>query len=489
MAPGLTSGGSVAILYGYIAAAIGAGFVAASLSEIGSIWPTSGGQYHWAAELSPPKMRPLISWYAGWLANAALWLSCLSAGFAAATQINAYIIVCNPDYVPERYHTVLMYLSHYWGGANFSFWAVLLLGVCVNVFGIKLMHGLNIGAMIIHGCGFICVIAVMSAMGSHHDAAFVFTSFQNLSGWSSDGVAWCLGLLTTSYGFVGYDAAAHMSEEMKNAARDMPRAMFGSVVVSGVLTFPYIIALLFAIGDIDVLLASPTGSPITQLFVNVTGSNAGGIALNCIITIIATVATTGISSVAVESDIDFLASCSRTTWAFARDNGIPFPRFFAHVSKRWGVPVNAIVLAATLQALLSLIFIGNTTAFNAFIALSTVGINLSYCLPVLLYLVYGRWHLEIEKGPFNLGPYGPFINFVAICWTLFLTVFLMFPSYQPVDPVYPISENADISVKYELRGCDLGVCLSLCDCSVVRLGSKSLRWPCLRGHFCGAFLG
>jgi len=286
------------------------------------------------------------------------------------------------------------------------------------------MHGLNIGAMIIHGCGFIIVIVVMSAMGTHHDASFVFSSFQNLSGWSSDGVAWCLGLLTTSYGFVGYDAAAHMSEEMKNAARDMPRAMFGSVLVSGILTLPYIIALLFAIGNIDDLLASRTGSPITQLFVNVTGSNAGGIALNCIITTIATVATT-----------DFLASSSRTTWAFARDNGIPFPRFFAKVSTRFGVPVNAIVLAALLQALLALIFIGNTTAFNAFIALSTVGINISYCLPVFLYLVYGRWRLEIEKGPFNLGRFGPAINFVAVCWTLFLTIFLMFPSYQPVTPV------------------------------------------------------
>ena len=155
------------------------------------------------------------------------------------------------------------------------------------------MHGINIGAMIVHGCGFIAVIVVLSVMGSHHDAAFVFTSFQNETGWSSNGVAWCLGLLTTTYGFVGYDAAAHMSEEMKNAARDMPRAMFGSVVVSGILTLPYIIALLFASGDIDSLLSSPTGSPITQLFVNVTGSNAGGIALNCIITFIATIATTG----------------------------------------------------------------------------------------------------------------------------------------------------------------------------------------------------
>ena len=299
------------------------------------------------------------------------------------------------------------------------------------------MHGLNIGAMIIHGCGFIVVITVMSAMGPHHDAAFVFTSFENLSGWSSDGVAWCLGLLTTSYGFVGYDAAAHMSEEMKNAARDMPRAMFGSVLVSGILTFPYIIALLFAIGNIDDLLSSPTGSPITQLFVNVTGSNAGGIALNCIITTIATVATTGIPSHLRQPQLtlDFLASSSRTTWAFARDNGIPFPKFFAHVSPRWGVPVRAIILAATLQALLSLIFIGNTTAFNAFIALSTVGINLSYCLPVFLYLVYGRRHVNVEKGPFSLGRYGPYINFIAVAWTSFLTVFLMFPSYQPVTPV------------------------------------------------------
>ena len=178
-----------------------------------------------------------------------------------------------------------------------SFWAILLFGVIVNVFGIRLMHTLNIGAMIIHGFGYLVIILVVSSMGiPHHDAAFVFTSFENKTGWSSNGIAWCLGLLTTTYGFVGYDAAAHMSEEMKNAARDMPRAMFGSVVVSGTLTLPYIIALLFSIGNIDDLLSSRTGSPITQLFVNVTGSNSGGIALNCIITFIATIATAGIVS-------------------------------------------------------------------------------------------------------------------------------------------------------------------------------------------------
>jgi len=81
--------------------------------------------------------------------------------------------------------------------------------------------------------------------------------------------------------------------------------------------------------------------------------------------------------------------------------------------------MNAILLTAILQALLALVFIGITTAFNAFIALSAVGINISYCLAVFLYLVYGRWNLEIVKGPFNLGKFGPIIKFVAVFWTLF----------------------------------------------------------------------
>jgi len=44
-----------------------------------------------------------------------------------------------------------------------------------------------------------------------------------------------------------------------------------------------------SIGDINGVVSFPSGSPITQLFVNVTGGNAGGIALNCNSTFIATI--------------------------------------------------------------------------------------------------------------------------------------------------------------------------------------------------------
>lgn len=37
-------------------------------------------------------------------------------------------------------------------------------------------------------------------------------------------VAWSIGLLSSGIGFIGWDSASHMAEEMKNPARDLPRA-------------------------------------------------------------------------------------------------------------------------------------------------------------------------------------------------------------------------------------------------------------------------
>ena len=57
-----------------------------------------------------------------------------------------------------------------------------------------------------------------------HSASYVFTTFTNNSGWSSDGVAFCIELLTCQYGFGGIDTAAHYSEEISHVRRNVPRA-------------------------------------------------------------------------------------------------------------------------------------------------------------------------------------------------------------------------------------------------------------------------
>lgn len=63
-------------------------------------------------------------------------------------------------------------------------------------------------------------------------ANFVFTNFDNETGWS-DGVSWILGLLQSALSLIGFDAATHMAEEMPRPSIDVPRAMLYAIGVGG----------------------------------------------------------------------------------------------------------------------------------------------------------------------------------------------------------------------------------------------------------------
>lgn len=143
-----------------------------------------------------------------------------------------------------------------------------------------------------------------------------------------------------------------MAEELENPARYVPIAMVGSVTINGLLGFIYCIVLLFCLGDLNELLATTTGFPFIQLFLNSTKSRAGATVLSLIVSLIA-----------VAGAFAGLISTSRTAWAFARDGGTPYSKYFAHLDSKHQVPVRMCVLLTALQALLGLLYVGNTTAF------------------------------------------------------------------------------------------------------------------------------
>lgn len=70
-------------------------------------------------------------------------------------------------------------------------------------------------------------------MSEKTDAEFVFTSFQNQTGWP-DGMSWMLGLLQSALSLIAFDVVLHMTEEMPNPARDAPRAMIYAIGIGGV---------------------------------------------------------------------------------------------------------------------------------------------------------------------------------------------------------------------------------------------------------------
>jgi choline transport protein len=207
-----------------------------------------------------------------------------------------------------------------------------------------------------------------------------------------------------------------MAEELDNPARYVPIAMVGSVTVNGMLGLIYCIVLLFCLGDLDELLATTTGFPFMQLFLNSTQSKVGATILSVVISLTATAGA-----------FAGLISTSRTGWAFARDGAMPFSK----------IPVRMCVLLTVLQALLGLLYVVNTTAFNAVLSMSILGIYASYVLPIAYMLLYGRTtssHRVLRFGPFSLGRWGSTINIVALLWGTLAMLFSMFPSYQPVTP-------------------------------------------------------
>lgn len=199
--------------------------------------------------------------------------------------------------------------------------------------------------------------------------------------------------------------------------------MVGSILLNGCIGLIYCVVLLFCLGDLGALLESRTGFPFIQLFLNVTKSPAGATVLSLIPTLIACAANSA-----------GLTSTSRTAWAFARDNAIPFSNYYTKVDNKFHVPTRMCVLISVLQALLGLIYIVNTTAFNAILSMAILGMYISYALPIT-FKIYNRFLAPSNVLPrawFSLGRHGWIVDSLALLWSVVAIVFSVFPNAQPV---------------------------------------------------------
>jgi choline transport protein len=212
-----------------------------------------------------------------------------------------------------------------------------------------------------------------------------------------------------------------MSDEVKRARVRVPRSMIFSVVVNGTMQFLYMVTVLFTIGDVGLVTASPL--PIIEVYYQATGSRA---ATNLFIFMLL--------YIIFVSFFNVLASVSRLIWAFSRDDGLPLSCVFARVHPKLNLPVNALLLSAVCVCLLALINVGSSTAFNAFISLPAMGLLVSYFFPIL-FLFWRRVSSNYPApmwGPFKLGRAGPMINAAALCYIIFTFVWMPFPTTLPV---------------------------------------------------------
>lgn len=255
-----------------------------------------------------------------------------------------------PGYTIERWQTVLVaYL-------------VAFISTGVNIFGPHLLNRLSRFILIWNvGSFLVTMIALLATNDNKQPASFVFQEFQNFSGWGSS-MAAMVGILQACFGMCCYDAPSHMTEEMKSASKEAPKAIILSVVLGAVTGFAFLLTLCFCIGDINETAGTTTGVPVIQIIYDSTGSKAGTCVLSSMIAVIVMVAGNNL-----------LAEGSRSIYAFARDRGLPFSNYFSAVSKKRQVPINAILLALAVQLALDAIDFGTTTGFETVISIATEG--------------------------------------------------------------------------------------------------------------------
>lgn len=82
----------------------------------------------------------------------------------------------------------------------------------LNMYAFWLIPWIELIAGLLHVILWIVYAVVLLTLAPRHSTRFVFLEKANASGWTSDFVSFNLGIILLSWGFVGYDAMAHISE-------------------------------------------------------------------------------------------------------------------------------------------------------------------------------------------------------------------------------------------------------------------------------------
>ena len=94
--------------------------------------------------------------------------------------------------------------------------------------------------------------------------------------------------------------------------------------------------------------------------------------------------------------------------------------------------MNALLLVGTIVTILSLLYIASATAFNALISLQAFALHISHFFPILFILLRKLRGPSPPYGPFRMGVIGIPANIFALCYLVFVVLWMPFPQMLPV---------------------------------------------------------
>ncbi|GLA54328.1 hypothetical protein AnigIFM63604_011864 [Aspergillus niger] len=402
---GMGYAGTAGMVWGWIIAMVFIQCVAMSMAELCSAMPTSGGLYYAAAVLAPPKYGPFAAWITGW----SNWIGQITAApsvdYALSAMILAAASMQNPDYVPTNWQvyllTVLVLIIHTAISSMPTIWVAR-----VNSWG----STFNIIALII------TLIAIPA--GTTNEPKFsssrdVWGTITNLTDFP-DGVAVLMTFVGVIWTMSGYDSPFHLSEECSNANVASPRAIVMTSGAGGLLGWFLQLVVAYTVTDIDAVINSDLGQPWASYLLQVLPRK----------TALALLALTIISGFSMGQGC--MVAASRVTYAYARDDCFPLSKYWKMVNTRTQTPVNAVILNGVLGILMCLLVLAGDTAIGALFSIGGIAQFVAFAIPIAIR-VFFVGH-RFRKGPWHLGPFGPWIGGMGVAFVLLMVPVLCLPS-------------------------------------------------------------
>ncbi|KAM0721384.1 hypothetical protein Q7P37_002308 [Cladosporium fusiforme] len=409
----LINGGLAGTIWVYLATWIFTFALAASLAEMASMAPTSGGQYHWVSEFAPKSQSSFLSYIVGWLAALGWQALIATVAYTAAGVLLSMITIYHPSYQQQNWQQSLLMVG------------VGIIATLMNTYGAKKLPILEGIVLVVQVVGFFCIIITLWVLAPKAPASEVFGSFQNFGGWDSIGTACFVGSITATASFAGSDAAVHMAEETEDASKSVPRMIMLTIAMNGLIGFVFIITYCFCITNLEAVLASDWPFPFIDVFLASTNSKAGTVCM-MMIPLVLSICTC----------LNSLAAASRQAWALSRDQALPFSSWFRKVAViGTPVPINSILFSLSILVVIALINLGSTAAFNTIGALLTGATSFSYALSIACILHKRLRGEPLPPARFSLGRYGTSINAFAIVYVVVAAVASFFPLIVPTDAV------------------------------------------------------
>ncbi|KAL8764289.1 MAG: hypothetical protein Q9203_007168 [Teloschistes exilis] len=265
------NGGPPGVIYEYIAASVFYWIIGASIAELASAIPSSGGVYHWAT-ITAGRYGRVCGWFAGWW-NCLAWLLALAAQLqiVAAQSVSMYAVM-HDGFETARWQVFVTYIILAW----IACFTVLYMNrtlPSIQMFG---------GFLVIAGVFVTIVLCAVLPHVTHKGYATnhsVWEDWQNETGYESNGFVFLLGMLNGAYAVGTPDLLAHLAEEVPHPSSNLPKAILAQFTFGFLSGFCYLIAILYGITDLPAVLTSTYLFPLTEIYHQAAATKPGTIGL------------------------------------------------------------------------------------------------------------------------------------------------------------------------------------------------------------------